>query len=330
MKKLLLTSALICFFVIGYSQGDTLYTKAQKKIPCKIVEIGESDIKYKILENLDGPMYSINVSKVFKYTLANGYTEILKPDELLIENQHAEIMNNKSVIKVQPFSFVNNQISVAYEQVIKFGMNLDVELGYINNSISPSTANNNQFYTANMAPAFCSGAYIKPGVKFMLGQDFSLKGMKYAHPLKGRYIKLDLAFSFMNFQDIYDYDYSYSGYYPQPQTYTTTSQDLNTFGYGAFVNYGRQFILGNIISLEYYIGVGVSGQSFSYNNTKVVETGTSYNYYGYYGSSEAKYISNYHAFFRMPDVGISGTLGFRLGYIIPEKKTRLHQGDIKE
>ena len=43
MKKLLLTTAFFCFFVLAYSQSDTLFTKKHEKIPCKIIEINDSD-----------------------------------------------------------------------------------------------------------------------------------------------------------------------------------------------------------------------------------------------------------------------------------------------
>ena len=327
MKKLFLTSVLLCFSVVLYSQADTLYTKTQKKMPCKIVEISESDIRYKILENLDGPIYVISVSKVYKYTLSNGYSEMLLPDELSVEFQHASIMNSKSVVKVQPFSFVNNQISIAYEQVIKTGINLDVELGYINNSITEeSSYYGTTLYSASGKPAFCTGVYLKPGVKFMIGQDYSLKGMKYAHPLKGRYIKLDLAVSFMNFQNVtyITTPYPYT-YYP---IYYNNVSDVNTMAYGGFVNYGRQFILGNILTLEYYLGLGLTGQADKYYNTST----TIPNQFGYnsYYSSEAKYIGNYHAFYRWSEVGLSFTAGFRVGYIIPEKKPNAVKQTIKE
>lgn len=317
MKKVFLTSLLLCFSVMLYSQADTLYTKAQKKIPCKIVEISESDIRYKMPENLEGPIYVISVSKLYKYTLSNGYSEMLLPDELSVEFQHSSIMNRKSVVKVQPFSFVNNQISIAYEQVIKTGMNLDIELGYINNSITETTSYYGMpLYTATGRPAFCTGAYLKPGVKFMIGQDYSLKGMKYAHPLKGRYIKLDLAVSFMNFQNVaYSTATPYASYY---YTINNNVSDVNTVAYGGFVNYGRQFILANILTLEYYLGVGFTGQTDNYYNT-TTNSATNYNYYGY-SSSEAKYVGNYHGFFRWSEVGLAVTAGFRVGYILPEKK----------
>ncbi|MCU0360976.1 MAG: hypothetical protein MUF75_09710 [Bacteroidia bacterium] len=333
MKKLGFLFLFIVLLFTGYSQTDTLHLKGNKKIPCKITEIGESEIKYKTPDNLDGPVYVMALSKIYKYTLSTGNSVLVAPDELLVENQHGDIMSARSVIKIHPFSFVNNQISMAYEQVIKMGMNLDVELGYINNNIMPSTGGSN-FYTSEGAVAFMSGFYIKPGVKFLLGQDYSLKGMKYAHPLKGRFLRLDVVFSYMNYQNVASttsQTFSQSPVFPYTQTITTTSRNsnINVFGYGGMINYGRQFILGNVMTFEYFIGVGVTLQSSFYENPETTTTtyvydptnpNSYYPYYAYYGSGDASQISNYHAFFRIPDVGLSGTFGIRLGFIVPEKK----------
>lgn len=184
--------------------------------------------------------------------------------------------------------------------------------------------------SGQMAPM--SGFYLKPGVKFLLGQDYSLKGMKYAHPLKGRFLRLDVVFSYMNYQNVAsNVSYNQTGPFYPSYTYTITTvnrvSNINVLGYGGMINYGRQFILGNIMTFEYFVGVGVTGQSYSYNNA-TTETKTYvydpanpvYYYPPYYGSGDAKYLSNYHAFFRVPEVGISGILGLRLGFIVPEKK----------
>lgn len=333
MKNNILTLLLVFFVSFAFSQSDTLYTKKQQKITCKITEIGEFEIKYTLAAIPEGPVYIINKSNILKYTLSSGYSELIIADEMSIENEHAAILKNRSAIKINPFAFANNQVSFAYEKVLKVGMNLDVELGYINNSINKTpliNSNNNLFaynnyYYNGIQPAiyygpqkiFYSGAYIKPGIKFFLGQDYSIKGMKYAHPLKGRYIKLDLAFSYLNFQNVKRTEYTYNGGSGQ---YVTKSTNINSFAYGGFVNYGRQFILGNLLTFEYYLGVGYTGQSNSYTNADFLATNSPYNYG--YTEDAARYISNYHGFQRLSNSGISATAGFRIGYIFPDKKMK--------
>lgn len=319
MKKIILTSILVCFFVIAYSQSDTLYTKKQQKIPCKIVEITDLEIKYKRADLPDGPVYVINKLSVIKYMLSNGYTEVLVPDELSLENEHANIIKNRSVIKISPFSIVNKQIGLSYEKVIKVGMNFDIELGFSNSNLNKGP----DMTGGNIGNAFSSGIYVKPGIKFFLGQDYSVRGLKYAHPLKGRYIRLDLAFSYLNLQGVKRTEYIRTQVPPYTNSNQTVSTDINTIAYGGFVNYGRQFILGNVITLEYYVGVGFTGQSNTYSNPEYKRPLNPYNNYNYYATyDDAKQISNYHGFVRTPALGLSFTGGFRVGYILPDKSSK--------
>jgi len=270
---------------------------------------------------LDGPIYVVDKTNIVKYTLSTGFTEVLLPDEMSLQNEHREILGNREVIKIQPFSLAFNHFSMAYEHVIKVGMNLDVEVGYINSSITNSSVFGNNGISSNLGSPFTIGAYIKPGVKFFLGQDFSVKGLKYAHPLKGRYIKLDLAVSYLNFQNIQTYVYGSSPSYPYPSsTYTIVSTDLNSVSYGGFINYGRQFILGNILTMDYYVGLGFTGQSNTYTNPNYISTLGQNNPYGYGYYDQSNNVSNYYGFIRYPNMGLSFTAGFRIGYIIPSKK----------
>lgn len=328
MKKTVIASLLLFISIVSVAQSDTLYLQKNKKVACKIYEIGEYEIKYKRIDAIEGPIYFIDKSTVKKYCLASGFCETITFDELSLEHEHQEIIGNRQVIKINPFSFAFNHIGVAYEKVIKIGMNLDVEAGYINSNINTSE---NIFGASNYNKILKTGFYFKPGVKFFLGQDFAVKGLKYAHPLKGRYIKLDLAISNVNYNDV---SRTYNGggsYNSQTQTYNqvysqTVYTDIRTIAYGGFVNYGRQFILGNLLTLEYYYGVGFTGQSTSYTNSSFNTNpfGTSNGYYNYSNNLTPEIGStyNYHTFFRSVNSGLSITGGFRIGYIIPEPKSK--------
>lgn len=306
MKKFILLFSLMLAGFISVSQSDTLYTAKKAKIPCKIYEINEYEIKYRRAEAPDGPIYVIDKSTVIKYTLSTGFTEILIQDELSLEGEHKEILGNRQVIKIHPFSFAFNHFSMSYEKVIKVGMNLDVEAGYINSAMSTNKGVNGGGGISQST--FYSGAYVKPGLKFFLGQDFSVRGLKYAHPLKGRYIKLELAISFVDYQGLKRVMYNGNGY-----PATTINTDLKTLAYGGFVNYGRQFILANLLTLDYYVGLGFTGQSYTYTNKNYLQSTMSN--YGYYNDIGQVY--NYHGFYRAPNFGLSFTAGFRIGYIIP-------------
>lgn len=319
MKKLFFLIALAFGVVNGFSQTDTLFS-GKKAIPCKIVEISESEFKYKKAELLDGPTYVIDRSKVTKYTLSSGYSEVVVMDELLVEGEHKEILGNMEVIKVQPFSLALNYISIGYERVIKVGTNLDIEAGYINNSMTTSQSFYSYGVSSHFGNPYCYGFYFKPGLKFFLGQDFSIKGLKYAHPLKGRYIRLDLAFAYLNLQNVTSAIYNNSYPYNYYNSYSgLVSTDISSTCIGGLINYGRQFILGNVLTLDYYFGFGYSFQTYTYSNPDYLTTALS-NTWNQRPSDQAGNIFRYGALLRIPGVGVSGSAGLKLGYIIPSKK----------
>ncbi|MBI2721981.1 MAG: hypothetical protein HYX39_07390 [Bacteroidetes bacterium] len=307
MKKIIFASSLICLSFLGFTQSDTLFTRTQKII-CKLVEINENEFKYRSANNPEGPVYFLNRATVLKYTLSNGISERVVKDELSLENEHAEILDNREVIKVHPFAFAFNHVSLSYEKVLKVGTNLDVEIGYINSSI-----NSNPLNTVFGNP-FHTGVYIKPGLKFFLGHDYSVKGLRYAHPLKGKYIKLDFAASFINYQGFKRTYYSTTqGSFGTSTSIATVTSNLNAVAYGGFVNFGQQHILGNILTLDYYVGIGFTAYNYQYTNINYTTLGnTSY----YIRDLEANGIYNFYGFLRAP-AGLSFTSGFRIGYIIP-------------
>lgn len=320
MKNLIASISMIVLCSAGYSQSDTLFTKTKKKIPCKIAEINDQEIKYKLEAIPDGPLYVISKDKIYKYTLASGFSEQIVRDELSLENEHADIINKRTVIKIQPFGLMNSNVSVALEKVLKVGTNLDIEMGYINSSINNKPMIRNNVYTTYGRTPFFTGFYLKPGLKFFLGQDFSIKGLRYAHPLKGRYLKFDLAVSYLNFQNVARDIQIRSQTYPYYYTRTTLYTNISSVAYGAFINYGRQFILANALTLEYYIGIGYSGNATTYSNP---DFNKNHNVNGYYATgNEYVNISNYHGFFRLADFGLSATAGFRIGYILPNKQSK--------
>jgi hypothetical protein len=315
MKKILCLFLLISAAkVLG--QSDTLYMGDGKKIPCKIYEIGEYEMRYRI-GGENGTLFVIDKFKVRKYTLANGYSEIVMPDELAVDNEHASIIHNREVIKIQPFGIAFNHISLAFEKVLKVGMNLDIEAGYINSDMNPAA--NGIFNMTN----FHSGGYFKPGVKFFKGSDYVVRGMKYAHPLKGSYIKLDLAVSYLKFENVNTNIYipgSYNqGMYTNGTT-TVISTDISSVSYGGFVNFGRQVILGNLLTLDFYGGFGFTAQSNSYSNKDYLSVAKSSGYYSSNFGYDGSRISNYYGWARVPGLGLSFTCGLRLGFILPARK----------
>ncbi|MBS1652219.1 MAG: hypothetical protein JSU07_09440 [Bacteroidetes bacterium] len=321
MKKLLF------LLILGsntlFSQLDTLYLKKDhKKIPCKINEITDIDFRYRL--DKDGPITYIDKNLVSAFRLASGYYEQVKTDELLVANQLSNVMNRREAVKLHPFSIAFNQLAFAYERVLKVGTNLDAEVGYINSNFNPNYLKifDNQ---AAYNPSGYYGFYLKPGIKFLSHGKTTVRGAKFQHPLLGGYVSLNLALSYMQWQGLTNTFYD-----PSSSSSVTYKSDYNTTAYGCFINFGNQSALGSFITLDYYIGFGYTGQSGSmtfkgfydnpYNNSSQIGV---YPNYGYI--SQKFEPGNFHGFFRSTALGLSMSMGFRIGFMLPEPKQKAKQ-----
>ena len=68
---------------------DLIMLKNGEEINAKVTEIGSSEIKYKLCDNLEGPVYTLNKQDVFKIKYANGTNTLISE----IENSHNESRN---------------------------------------------------------------------------------------------------------------------------------------------------------------------------------------------------------------------------------------------
>jgi len=72
MNKNLLLCALLCLVsIIAYAQ-DIIITIDAKKIEAKIMEVSKSEIKYKEPDNLDGPMFILEVDEINSIIYSTG------------------------------------------------------------------------------------------------------------------------------------------------------------------------------------------------------------------------------------------------------------------
>ena len=71
MKNLLLFIQLLCSSMIINAQ-DTLSMRTGEKIQVKVIEVGISEVKYKKLDNINGPVFSTLKSDLFTIQYENG------------------------------------------------------------------------------------------------------------------------------------------------------------------------------------------------------------------------------------------------------------------
>lgn len=78
MKQFLFTAIFVAITVFCFAQ-DIIVTTDARKIDAKIMEVSETEVKYKETDNLDGPTFIISTNNISSIIYANGkvslYTE---------------------------------------------------------------------------------------------------------------------------------------------------------------------------------------------------------------------------------------------------------------
>lgn len=75
MKRLLFT-LLVASATVYVSAQDIIITRDEKKIDAKVLEISDTEIKYKEADDLEGPTYVLSVKKIASIVLSSGKVKV--------------------------------------------------------------------------------------------------------------------------------------------------------------------------------------------------------------------------------------------------------------
>ena len=300
MKKIIYLS--IALFFVGLSHvwaQDKIYKKGGEVIEAKIVEIGVDEIKYRLYNVADGPIYTIEKDRIIKVIYDNGrvetYQSNFKDAELYADQK-------KVALKLNFLSPLLGFTAFSLEKSVKPGRSYELTLGIIGLGKRQkadyfSFSNNDVVYREQ------AGAYVSAGYKFIKLPDFTSKGAKFSHVMQGTYIKPELMLG------VFGSNRYYSTYNSTSGSQSGYKKKTTVFG-GAIINLGKQWIFSDIFLVDVYGGVG-----YDINNDKstVTNTGTetiSYDYNGYhYGLASTTDGS-----------GLGLTAGIRIGILIGKKQ----------
>ena len=266
MKQIFL---LVLFPAILFSSNafaqDLIMKKNNELIKCKIKEIGLDEIKYILPEYSEDVLLSIDKDDIVKIIFENGKEMEFQQN---MTNPLSYKDNKKNILKIDFLSPLTGNTTFAYEQSLRPGRSVEASLGIIGLGIDPGDENP-------------GGAFIKLGYKFIKDPDFYLRGMRYAHILKGGYIKPEIAFGFFSRDDYYRYDYYNSG---------TGREDVFS---GTFqLVFGKQWVFDNAFAVDTYTGIG-------------------------YGFSTDEGFDGYHYGYMIADQSfpVSFSAGLKIGYL---------------
>lgn len=268
---------------------DIIVKKDGSIIKVKILDLGTNEVKMKLYNNPDGPTISLKKDEIKTITIDGQVVYEYKEDPFSTSNNL--ILDKNSSLKFHFFSPLNSHIAFTYEWMNKPGFNWELGAGVIGPGIVRSNG------ITNRNP---KGAFLRFGPKFLLGSssDIEIEGARYSHPLKGRYLKVEMMLHAMNTTHTAD-----TGSYPWvgKATYRKRYQSvvMNLI-------YGRQFIFGNSITVSWYLGAGYSFES-------ITDIGKPSNINYWWNDFEPRRYSHMYFGENFP---MTMTFGFTVGYIL--------------
>lgn len=224
---------IVLFSSFQLSAQDRIIKTDNDTIVCKVKEISTDEVKYILPETSVDIVFGIDKNDIIKIILENG-KELSFSHSLYGEKTYED--QKKHALKVNFLAPLGGNTTISFEKLIRPSRSWEVSLGIIglgkdNNDENPR------------------GAFAKFGMKFIKSPDFYLKGLKYAHVLKGTYVKPEIAFS--------SYSYEPNHYYYYDSGFSSDNEDrVNNWAASLNIIVGKQYIFNDIFLLDMYFGLG--------------------------------------------------------------------------
>ncbi len=240
MVKPMKTNLIMLLVLLGVTAGsgvysqDTIVKRNGEKIACTVKEIGSVEIKYVQEEFRPGLLFTVERKDVVKIVFTDGRiwendtADALKEN---IEQNSLDLyqMQKKNAWKVDFTGLVSNVFSLTYERCLSPGNSVEFSLGYVGLGVAEQESDP-------------SGILFRGGYKLMKSPDYFLKDMRYAHILKGQYVKFEL--------DIANYGFHKTDYDQVPGKRETLSK------WAVMTVFGKQWVFSDKTLIDVYSGIG--------------------------------------------------------------------------
>ncbi len=248
---------------------DQIIKNNKDTIPCKVREIGMDEIKYSLPEYPTDLLFSIDKENVDRIVFGNGQ-EMTFQHELTNPDNYLD--NKRNAIKVDFLSPLTGNTTLYYERSIRPGRSIEASLGLIG-------------LGKNVGEYNASGVFLKFGPKFIKSPDFYLRGMRYAHVLKGTYVKPELTLGY--------YARTFENWFYDGYMENYRKERKSVFSGAILLNVGKQWVFDNSFLVDFFFGVG----------------------YGFDSIGDEYFDDNYHfSFIKVDDeIPLSFSAGLKMG-----------------
>ncbi len=219
---------------------DVIHRKNGKTIEANVLEISEAEVKYKLFTQPDGVTFVMDASLIKKIVMANGAVHKFEEGGS-IDNKEYYVGQNRSAYKVSFLAWTMGYTNFIYERNLKPGASVEAKLGII------GLGRNEDIFTSGNSTTKTNqrGITLGFGYKFTHKPDYYSSRQRYAHLLKGGYIRPEVNFS----------SYGENTYrYTSGSNYTT--QRVKTTVGSLILSAGKQWIFDNKFAVDFSFGIG--------------------------------------------------------------------------
>lgn len=261
MKQLPALIVILLFSNIVFSQ-DQIIKRNGQVIKAKVIEVGTSEIKYKLPDNIDGPLYAIDKNQISKIIYENGHIDNFTTDIKDTGNYTGQL---RKAIKVDFLAPLLGYSQFSFEKSTGVGKSYELSLGIIGlgksqlltyNYGTLAPINKNQF-----------GFFASAGYKFNKWPDFLFGRTRFTHIMQGAYAK----------PIIYLGNYSENREVYKPNDDAFIEKKNITFG-ALQIEFGKQWVFGEKFLIDIYWGLGYGADNKKENDGYATYSSTAYNY----------------------------------------------------
>lgn len=101
MKKIILTTLISIFTLTLCFSQDVITTRSGESIQARVLEVGQTEIKYKKVDNPEGPVYWILKSMVLMVKYENGTVDVFKVEKTIQDSASTVSLSDNMFLKGQ-------------------------------------------------------------------------------------------------------------------------------------------------------------------------------------------------------------------------------------
>ena len=263
MKKLILVFT--CFLAVYITNGqDKIFRKNGQVVKAKIIEVGTTEIKYKLPDVAESPIYVLEKDRINKIQYENGQT-----DKFIVDLKDSEQYTGQlhKAIKIDFMGPLLGYTQITYEKSTSIGKSYEFSLGIIGAGKSQTLNYNYDYNQIRIVRKNQFGGFLAGGYKFSKLPDFLFGRTRFMHVMQGAYAKPVL----------YVGNYSENRIaYKANNEYTAERKNI-TFA-ALQVELGKQWVFGDKFLIDGYWGFCYGFDNKKSNDEYYYDDATAYNY----------------------------------------------------